>query len=179
MYNIGHTISANAPFLFWNNDVIALPQENPQQADVVVIEHSIVCFIFYGDWETQFQWLVTKNPRRNNTDVMLSLQERKLKTTKALLSRPVIWGRTTTDAHSTTHVSVPKRLQITSFCPDWSASGLLWSAWPRSENHRKGDPEVKHRHGCAVWRRDVRQTPDVCLQPHVLGESAVRRCIIV
>lgn len=37
----GHTISANAPFLFWNNDVIALPQENPEQAGVVVNVHTV------------------------------------------------------------------------------------------------------------------------------------------
>lgn len=47
MYSIGHTISANAPFLFWNNDVIALPQEKPTASGrCCQCTHKIVCFIF-------------------------------------------------------------------------------------------------------------------------------------
>lgn len=72
------------------------------------------------------------------------------------------------------------RISAGAFANNLILPGLIccWSAG-LSENHRKCDPEVKHRHGRAVGRRNVRQTPDVRLQPHILGESAIRRYIIV
>lgn len=52
--------------------------------------------------------------------------------------------------------------------------GLLWYytvGLKQGDSHRqKCDPRLKHRHGCAVGRRDVHQIPDVRLQPGVLGE---------